>query len=95
MEDIQHCLFACPRAMEVWSELGLEDDICRAISEDRLGPVTMEILCRAQGVSNELPKAKLIAVSAWYIWWQLRQFVRGGKHSIPLSYNHIDQSTLH
>lgn len=77
MEDIQHCLFVCSRAMEVWSELGLKDDICRAISEDRSGSVTMEILCRAQGASNELPKAELIAVSAWYIWWQRRQFVRG------------------
>lgn len=67
MEDIQHCLFACPRAMEIWSELGLKDDIRRLVVEDRSGSVTMEILSRVQGIVAEFPKAELIAVAAWYI----------------------------
>lgn len=83
MEDIQHCLFTCPCAMEIWSELGLADDIRKAVAEDRSGSVTMEILGRVQAAVCGLLKAELIAVAAWYIWWQRRQFVKGERIQAP------------
>ena len=76
-EDIQHCLFTCPRAIEIWSELGLVDVITKAVAKDWSGSVTMEIISRAQVAAGELPLSELVVVAAWYIWWQRRQLVKG------------------
>jgi hypothetical protein len=37
----------------------------------------LEIMIKLHGAVAELPKAELIVVAAWYIWWQRRQLVRG------------------
>lgn len=57
MEDIQHCLFTCPRAMDILSELGLNDVISQAVCEDHSGSVTLETLSKLHGVVAKLPKA--------------------------------------
>ena len=57
MEDIQHCLFTCPRAMDILSELGLNDVISQAVCEDHSGSVTLETLSKLRGVVAKLPKA--------------------------------------
>ena len=44
VEDIQHCLFSCQRAMKVWAELGQAEDIKKVVAEDRSGSVTPKIL---------------------------------------------------
>lgn len=35
VEDIQHYLFTCSRAQEVWTELGLRDTIRQVVAQDR------------------------------------------------------------
>ena len=69
--------------MKIWEELGLSEDIKKAIAEDRSGSITMEILQRAQDSADGLPKAELFAVAAWYIWWQRRQLVKGESITSP------------
>ena len=76
-EDIQHCLFNCQRATQVWDSLGLLRDIQRAVIEDRSGSITMEIISKLRGTDGEIPKAELAVIAAWYIWWQRRQSVKG------------------
>lgn len=68
LEDIQHCLFTCARALDVWFELGLENDIIRAVRQDRSGSITLEILVRMCTMIHELPTAELILVAMWFIW---------------------------
>lgn len=64
------------RAKEIWSELGLTEEINKAVVQDRSGSVTLEIPLRTEAYVGEIPKAEMIAVTAWYIWWQRRQIVR-------------------
>ena len=82
-EDIQHCLFKCRRATDVWERLGLLQVIRKAVAEDRSGSITMEILSKLQGNDAEVPTAELAVVAAWYIWWQRRQIVKGVKVQTP------------
>lgn len=44
VEDIQHCLFSCQRAKEVWKALGLKEEVHKVVLLDRSGSVTMESL---------------------------------------------------
>lgn len=83
MEDSQHCLFTCRRAMDIWSHLGVREEIERAVAEDRSGAITMDVLFRHKSMVGELPLAELIAVGSWYIWWQRRQFVKGESIRTP------------
>ena len=76
-EDSQRCLFTCKRALKVWIQLGLKEEILKAVGEVRSGAITMDILMRGRSPIGELPMAELIAVASWYIWWQRRQFVKG------------------
>ena len=76
-EDIQHCLFGCKRAKQVWKEIGLYEEIQKAIVLDRSGSVNMEhLICELTMIDGEIKSAELIAVAVWYIWWQCRQEVR-------------------
>jgi ribonuclease HI len=83
IEDIQHCLFTCKRAMEVWSELGVKDRVEEAVRQDRSGSITVEILCRTNSVIDGLPVAELMMVAAWYLWWQRRQHVKSEPIQTP------------
>ena len=76
-EDIQHCLFKCARVKDVWKDLGLYDDVRKAVMQDRSGSVTLEILAKMQSVTGDLPSAELTLLAAWFLWWQRRQLVRG------------------
>lgn len=82
-EDIQHCLFTCPRALEVWTELGLEEEIDRAVLQDRSGSISLEILVRLRSVRHEIPVAELILVAMWFLWWQRRQCTKGESIQTP------------
>jgi hypothetical protein len=89
LEDINHLLFGCLRACEVWKELGLLSGIEHAMKVDRSGLVVLEfILCsqdKRSSISEHVSMQELIAVSCWYIWWQRRQMVKGGQISTPAS----------
>ena len=77
LEDIQHCLFTCDRATQVWSLLGLTEEIDRAVVQDRSGSITLDILIRLHMTTHDIPTAELILVAMWFIWWQRRQVVKG------------------
>lgn len=76
-ENIQHTLFGCRGVREVWAHLGLLDTVQKAISEDRSGSITMEILLKNTSIIEGLPVAELISVAAWFLWWQRRQIMKG------------------
>jgi hypothetical protein len=62
IEDIQHCLFTCCRANDVWKELGLQDIIQRAVVQDRSRSITMEILSKNEPGSGEVPIPELVTL---------------------------------
>ena len=64
-EDIQHCLFTCSRAKDVWAELGLIDRT--TVMQDRFGSVNSETLIHVCSVVRDIPVAELILVAMWYI----------------------------
>jgi hypothetical protein len=86
-EDIGHILFGCLRAKEIWSELGLMDDIQHALLVERSGSVVLEHILRSP--NRDAPNLErvslheLIAVGGWYIWWQRREAVKGERVSPP------------
>lgn len=49
--------------------------IRKAITEDRSGSITVEILIKLNMTINGLPIAELASVAAWFLWWQRRQLV--------------------
>jgi hypothetical protein len=77
IEDVQHVLFTCVRAKEVWTELGLHEIITDAVRQDRSGSVTLEILAKIGSVHEGLQTAELVLVASWFIWWQRRQHMTG------------------
>ena len=83
MEDSQHCLFTCQRALDVWNQLGVKEEVERAVAVDRSGAITMEVLMRRQAMVGDLPLAELMAVGSWYIWWQRRQHAKGEEIRSP------------
>jgi len=48
-EDIRHALFACSRAREVWSALGIWQQIQALMAEDRSGSVVLQEAIRREG----------------------------------------------
>lgn len=64
--------FLCPRSSEVKSELGLQEEVNRAVMEDRSGSITMEMLSSSHTARGEFSTVELAAVTAWFIWWQQR-----------------------
>jgi hypothetical protein len=89
LEDINHLLFCCARAQQVWQELGLLSMIEHAIMIDRPGSVVLEhILCSpnyAVPLMENVKTHELVAVGCWYIWWQRRELVKGENTSPPKS----------
>lgn len=51
--------------------------IQKAVTEDRPGSVTMDVLMRQNAQAGDLTQAELIITTTWYIWWQRRQCVKG------------------
>ena len=86
-EDLAHMLFKCARVQAVWEALGIATDINFASLTDRAGSAVLEfILCddsyrRQYSGLVELPE--LISTVCWFLWWQRRQFVRGGEILTP------------
>jgi hypothetical protein len=52
-EDVKHLLFTCPAAIDVWTELGLQQYILQESAVDRLGSVILENLLR--GPNHAIP----------------------------------------
>ena len=48
-EDIRHALFACSQAREVWSALGIWQQIQALMAEDRSGWVVLQEAIRRGG----------------------------------------------
>jgi ribonuclease HI len=86
-EDINHIMFSCKRAKEVWSELGLMEEIEQAMKVDRSGSVVLEHILRSPKKEivdiGKVHSHEIIAVASWYIWWQRREFVKGEIVSPP------------
>uniref|UniRef100_A0A8R7V853 Reverse transcriptase zinc-binding domain-containing protein n=1 Tax=Triticum urartu TaxID=4572 RepID=A0A8R7V853_TRIUA len=80
-EDIRHLIFTCTRAKEVWGKLGLLEDINLALCVDRSGSVVLEELLtnplKKSPVLGQLGLQEMIAVAAWYIWYERREAVKG------------------
>lgn len=51
------------RAKEIWSELGLTEEINKAVVQDRSGSVTLEIPLRTEAYVGEIPKAEMMITS--------------------------------
>ena len=43
-KDSQHYLFTCNRALEIWTQLGLKEEILKAVVEDLSGAICWETL---------------------------------------------------
>jgi hypothetical protein len=86
-EDIQHPLFTYDRAIQVWKAIGLKQHIEEALAYDRVGSVVLEYLIgsgrRPSPVMGQSDLQTLVAVGAWYIWWERRQTVKGEKLPPP------------
>ena len=70
-------IFLCNRAREVWIRLGMDDIIDKACEVDRAGEAVLEYLLLLPdqdlwilGYHNV---REMIAISAWYLWWERRQ----------------------
>uniref|UniRef100_A0A453R7C6 Reverse transcriptase zinc-binding domain-containing protein n=1 Tax=Aegilops tauschii subsp. strangulata TaxID=200361 RepID=A0A453R7C6_AEGTS len=79
VEDTKHLLFLCRKAKEVWKRLGLDMIIERACEIDRAGEAILEYLLllpdqdlRIMGYENV---REMVAISAWYLWWERRKLV--------------------
>jgi hypothetical protein len=72
-EDINHLLFQCKAAQNLWESLGLSDIVNEAIQVDRLGSAVLEELLRRQDNSFEdfsnIGLKEVISVSCWYLCW--------------------------
>ena len=82
-EDTKHLLFLCQKAKEVWEKLGLHEAIKKACAVDRAGEAVLEFLIfmpehelSTVGIQNV---RELIAITAWYLWWERRSLVHQGK----------------
>ena len=76
-------LFLCKKAKEVWENLGLYEVVKKVCGVDCAGEAVLEVLLLIP--EHELAflgshnTRKLIAITAWYLWWNRRQFVHEGK----------------
>lgn len=86
-EDIRHLLFLCPRARWVWNELGILPEIDKACLVDRAGSSILEFLLLWPFKGNHTlglgPMPESIAIAAWFLWWDRRNFVHEQKLQKP------------
>ena len=79
LEDTKHMLFLCTKAKEVWRRIGLEDIIDKACEVDRAGETVLEYLLllpdQELGIMGHHNVREMIAVSAWYLWWERQKLV--------------------
>jgi ribonuclease HI len=79
-EDIQHLLFLCPVASDIWRALGVSNLIQSALVTDRSGSAVLEALLSSNGQNFQnfdMGMRETIAVACWYLWWIRRRRVRG------------------
>ena len=72
-EDIQHCLFSCHIVKKIWEELGLWDEVSKAIAFGRSGSAIMEHLLFCSPIrliDNDLKNPELT--------WQCQYGICGG-----------------
>jgi hypothetical protein len=72
LEDIQHLLFLCPVASDIWQALGVSNLIQSALVTDRSGSAVFQALlsCNGQNYQNfDMGMRETIAVACWYLWW--------------------------
>jgi ribonuclease HI len=82
-EDTRHLFFQCPRAVEVWDNLGLSAYIEENCVEDRAGSGVFEVLLRrGKRMAPRIPDLglqELIVIACWYLWWERRKIVHEEK----------------
>jgi ribonuclease HI len=79
-EDIQHLLFLCSVATDIWRALGVSDLIQSALVTNRAGPAILEALLSSTGQNFQnfdMGLKETIDVACWYLWWTRRRRVRG------------------
>ena len=80
-EDIGHLMFTCKKEKEVWKALGVNEIIEEALKLDN--SVVLEEIIRNESVGKKIIRyfgwKETVAVGAWYIWGQRREFVKGEK----------------
>ena len=79
--------------MDIWKELGLKEEVQKAIAEDRSGSFTMAALVERHYTKNTLFVAELTMVGSWYIWWQGRQIVKRRDSPTAAPNRHINTSS--
>lgn len=62
-EDIKHMMFTCPRAKEVWCQLGLWERLEGILNEDRSGSVLLQEILRRKIQSQILEESALWKLS--------------------------------
>ena len=76
-------MFTCKRAKEVWKSLGLFEMITSTLRLDKSGSENLaQILTDPSNRSlafGQIGLKEIIAVGAWYIWWQRGEAVKGVK----------------
>jgi hypothetical protein len=86
-EDTHHAFFTCPRAIEIWENLGIMVEIEESRTIDRAGSGVFEYILRQDDkkvpLIPELNMKELVAVACWYIWWERRKIVHEEKVQKP------------
>jgi ribonuclease HI len=80
-EDVRHMLFTCPDAVHIWKGLGIDTVIQDAMVPGRSGSEILGFLLNASHEVvpgfESIQLREMIAVSAWYIWWNRRRKSHG------------------
>jgi hypothetical protein len=88
-EDTQHLFFKCPRAFEIWENLGIANVILEACNEDRAGSGAFEAMLRQVDKETphipELGMKELVTIACWFIWWERRKIAHDEKVQKPAS----------
>ena len=83
LEDTKHMLFRCSKANGVWERLGMDDIIDKACEIDHSGEAVLKYLLLLPGQGLRIMDyhnvREMIAVSAWYLWWERRKLMHKEK----------------